>query len=147
MDYLRRKENNVLTTTEVALPVFCDHYPNFNKEFHEKLQILPAKRWKHENSLAALLITLIEEGTTNIILFGADGFGHEGNMKELFASYYHPETQTTKIYPGLRHDTRRFNKIFPELYGNHKTKIFNCSPNSHLRFIRKIKYEDIHKFI
>jgi hypothetical protein len=100
-------------------------------------------------SLHLYLASLVKLGAKNIILFGADGGGDNGNS---VTSYYdYEEIQRDKEAAGntsynMVGDTNNVNGSFEPLMRDSLgfvPKILNCSPNSNYNAFNKITYEEL----
>lgn len=151
VEYLQRKDNNLLITTDIAISAFSLGHPSLINEHREKIWLIPSNPWKHFNTVTAFLTVLLDEGVRNIFLFGADGCDDK-TAKGAKASYYHPETFKVGrgTGTGVTGDTGRFNRVWPTFetaHNNNGTKILNCSPNSHVNCIPEIRYEQLHDYL
>ncbi len=150
VDYLKRKDDNLMISTDIAIGTFSSLYPNLVDEFRSKLWLIPSGKWKHYNTVLALLITLMEEKVKNIIMFGNDGC-NDVTAKGAKANYYRAkETWATRgTGTGITGDTGRFNDVWPafNIEYNICSRILNCSPGSHIEHIPIIRYEDLHAYV
>ena len=147
-EFLMRKERNMLLTHPPALRLYNEQRGvRFLERFREKiwLDITPPRNL---NSVLFLLPILAEEGAKTIILFGADGCV-QGNRDAIVESYYNPEKYNDGRGVGIVRDTIRFNAHFPAVLkkmNGSGTRLLNCSPNSYLENIKKIRYEELHNY-
>ncbi len=102
------------------------------------------------NSLSMLLPILISGLPSKIFLFGVDGCKEGVNEKD---SYYRAD-ELRNIPRGTRIgiDTTLFNKHYQRLQnthckGIHIPPIYNCNPDSHIKVFKKIKYDELVKYI
>lgn len=134
--------------------------------FSDKIQIVDQLVEKEEvqhlmdvpNSLCLFLATLVASNVSKIILFGVDGYKKEECPSQVC---YQPEL--TKEYrkaaignesdAGITRDTRNFEARFPSLLQWYRERfknnvlIYNCSPNSYISVIEKIKYKDLYSLL
>jgi len=150
VDYLKRKDNNMLISTDIAISTFSTCYTNMVDEFRSKIWLIPSEKWKHYNTVLALLVALMEEEVKNVILFGDDG-SVAPTVKLAKEGYYHNrETWRSRgTETGISGDTARFNRVWPAFNAAHNTctRILNCSPGTHIKGIPEIAYGDLHKYI
>ena len=147
--FLKRKDKNMLMTTTYAASFFNSKYPDFISEFREKIWLTVDFQHIRANSLTAFLVVLMTAGVKTIILFGSDGCVDESRKGQV-ASYYHSENFEPDRTCALTRDTVMFNTQFPlvmDEYNKKGTKIFNCSPGTHIHRIPKITYENLYKYI
>jgi len=148
--FLARPDNNTMITQLNTLSSI-EHYTGgtFVKRFREKVWLMQQDLKPGMSSIAYLLRILIEANTRQVILFGADGStATAGDMKGMIRGYYHPEVfnNGTRTATDIVHDTIKLNSYMRTLMAaakTHNTQVLNCSPDSTVKYIRKINYDDL----
>lgn len=148
--FLAREEKNILCTHPPAVYLYKNQKGvRFLERFREKIwvDITPPRNL---NSVLFLLPILVAEGAKTIVLFGADGCPKGLERREAVATYYNPEKYIDGRGVGLVQDTARFNThildILP-IVKEAEVKLLNCSLGSYLQHIKKIRYEDLHRYV